>query len=172
MDKEFIINPLEMPEAGAEGTEELLGLNALLGQIRQIVAAKEKEIEKLRREVNRKKEVLVRLVAENEALKEQNAEQSRMTSRVVEKTDHEDLLKGIRKYLNQSKKKNSKKKSYIRMAMQELINTNGIAIPEELQELLDSFDDEEPQLAIGQLNMGDGVQHLPRRTEAGEIPQA
>lgn len=166
MDKEFIINPLEMPEAGAEGTEEMLGLNALLGQIRQIVAAKEKEIEKLRREVNRKEDVLVRLVAENEALKEQNAEQSRMTSRVVEKTDHEDLLKGIRKYLNQSKKKNSKKKSYIRMAMQELINTNGIAIPGDLQELLDSFDDEEPQLAIGQLNMGNGTQHLPAHQEA------
>lgn len=162
MDKELNEIPFEAPE----GAEEMPGLNALLGQIRQIVAAKDKEIDKLRREVNRKEEVLVRLLAENESLKVQNAELSKMASRVVEKTDHEDLLKGIRKYLNQSKKKSSKKKGYIRMAMQELVNTNGIAIPEDLQELLDSFDDEEPQLAIGQLNMGNGTQTLPARQEA------
>ena len=102
---------------------------------------------------------------DNKALREeikllqmQQSEQSKLTSQLMEKADHEDLIKGISKYLKLSKRKNSKKKGYIRMTLTELCSANNVTLPEDVQALLNSFDDEEPQTNIEQLNMGNGIQ--------------
>lgn len=70
------------------------------------------------------------------------SELGKLANRVAEKSDYEDLNKGVRKYLNMSKNKSPQKKGYIRTFVLEIYSTNKIPIPDDILEILNSFDDE------------------------------
>lgn len=83
------------------------------------------------------------LKAENKALVMKLAELQKMTTKVVEKTEHEDLLKVLRTYMNRSKSKTATKREYIKVVITEMALTAGLSLPEDMMETLESFDDEE-----------------------------
>lgn len=76
------------------------------------------------------------------ALKMNLQEQQKITAKVAEKTEHEDLIKVLRSYINQSKKKTAKKRGYIKMVITEMAMSNSMILPADMIEALESFDDE------------------------------
>ena len=105
--------------------------------------AKEEDFAKQETTITRLNEENKALKVENEDLKMKNSELAKMASKVTEKADHEDLIKGIRKYLNLSKNKRAEKKEFIKISLLELVSVLGIELPADVKETLDSFDDEE-----------------------------
>jgi len=75
-------------------------------------------------------------------LKMQLAELNKMANKVVEKTEHEELQRVLRAYINKSKCKKQEKREYIKTVIMELVQTSGMTLPDDMQTLWDSLDDE------------------------------
>lgn len=76
------------------------------------------------------------------ALKHQLDETKKLSAKVAGMTDVEGFDKVIRKYLNGSKKKDVKKRGYIKMTIMELVTMAKITLNDETQQLLNVFDDD------------------------------
>lgn len=90
-----------------------------------------------------------KLEAENCQLKEELAEMKhqldetkKLSAKVAGMTGQEELDKLIYKYLQRTKKKDVKKRGYIKMTIMELVNTAKLMLSDETQQLLDVFDDD------------------------------
>lgn len=126
-----------------ERLEERLEMQDTMEKAVSAYSAKCDECEALQEELDAAAETIRDLHEQIATLKMQISEMGKLANKVVEKSAHEDLLPVVRKYLNISKKKTAKKKGYIRMMVLEMLSTSKVEIPEDLQETLDSFDDEE-----------------------------
>jgi len=80
--------------------------------------------------------------AEVAGLKMQLAELNKMANKVVEKTGHDELQRLLRTYMNKSKCKKQQKREYIKTVIMEMVQISGMTLPEDMQALLDSLDDE------------------------------
>ena len=90
-----------------------------------------------------------KIEAENRQLKEELAEMKhqldetkKLSAKVASMTGQEELDKLIYKYLQRTKKKDVKKRGYIKMTIMELVNTAKLMLSDETQQLLDVFDDD------------------------------
>lgn len=90
-----------------------------------------------------------KIEAENRQLKEELAEMKhqldetkKLSAKVAGMTGQEELDKLIYKYLQRTKKKDVKKRGYIKMTIMELVNTAKLTLSDETQQLLDVFDDD------------------------------
>lgn len=98
------------------------------------------------------------LVKENEAktrecdeLRERNKELTvqldeaqKMNKKLAEKSDDNVVVRIIRQYLNQSKKKSTSKKENIKIIIEEVVRSAGIVLPDDVKATLDTFDNETP----------------------------
>lgn len=114
-----------------EQDENLKAMEALLAYTRKMAAAYEQaktERDELREEMK--------------TLRMQNEEMKKVANKVAEKTEHDDLQKVFRTYLNRSKQKTAKKRGYIRMVIMEMAMAANLELPEDVVATLESFDDE------------------------------
>lgn len=88
------------------------------------------------------------LKEEKKALQMQLAELGKMTSKVAEQTEHGELVKVLRKYMNMSRRKTAKKRGYIKMVVTEMVIGIGLVLPEDMKADLDVFDDDEEKLQV------------------------
>ncbi len=86
-----------------------------------------------------------RLKAENAELNMKLDETNKMMKRVAEKAEQEGLLMGLRKFINQSKRKRPEKREYIKNSIWEMVNVLGLVLPEDMREELMHLDDVEEQ---------------------------
>ena len=108
----------------------------------------------------RNEESLEQIRQERDALKDEVralnmklSELQKVTAKVAEKTEHDDLLKVLRTYMNRSKNKTAKKRGYIKMVITEMAMTAGLALPDDMVETLGAFDDEaEKSINIERIN--------------------
>ena len=108
----------------------------------------------------RNEESLEQIRQERDALKDEVralnmklSELQKVTAKVAEKTEHDDLLKVLRTYMNRSKNKTAKKRGYIKMVITEMAMTAGLTLPDDMVETLGAFDDEaEKSINIERIN--------------------
>lgn len=81
--------------------------------------------------------------AEWAEVKMQLEELSKMSTKVVKKTEHEELLKELRKYMNISRRKSLVKRQYVKMMILEIAQSACLVLPDDMMEGLSIFDDEE-----------------------------
>jgi len=109
------------------------------------------------------------LKAENEQLKMEKKELGNMSQRLVQKAEHEDLIKVLRTYMNTSKRKNAKKRGYIKMVITEMAQSARLTLPEDMLQELDNFDDDNTldRPAIGEYVAVKNVENEIQNVEAG-----
>ena len=125
-----------------ENCEKLLGSltasQTMLEEARKNYKALEQDVtryQKIEAENRQLKEELA-------ALKHQLDETKKLSAKVAGMTGQEELDKLIYKYLQRTKKKDVKKRGYIKMTIMELVNTAKLTLSDETQQLLDVFDDD------------------------------
>lgn len=133
-----------------EARDEMLkSMEYMTGMVGQM----EEQMERTAHERDSLNERCERLCQENEMLKMKLEELQKMAGKVAEKTVHEDLLKTLRTYMNRSKTKSVRKRGWIKTVVTELALTAGLMLPEDMQAVLDAFDDDtEKGVSIGQVN--------------------
>ena len=135
-------------------------INNLLLQRQADLDHKKEELNELQEQYKAIENMASRLVKAEEALEQVKTERDelkdevkalnmklgelqKMTQKVVETTEHEDLIKTFRRYLRMSRRKLAKKRGYIKMVVTEIVMSTGLVLPEDMQQELDSFDDED-----------------------------
>ena len=113
------------------------------------------EIERLQRELEDKQaeiENLQRLLqVEKDAkqtLEVRLSEMSKLSAGVAKKSPQEELLKALRTFVNKSKHKRIEKRTAVKEMVLELAVTNGITLPDDLMQTIDSLDDEQPESKV------------------------
>jgi cell division septum initiation protein DivIVA len=78
------------------------------------------------------------------------SELGKLSAGVAKKSSHDDVSKAMRIYLNTSKRKTLSKREAAKTVFLELITAAKLELPEDIMELLNHFDDEnpEPQIVI------------------------
>lgn len=112
-------------------------------QLQLIDAAEEalEEISKLREENNE-------LQQRNAELEMKLAEMSKLSAGVAKKASNEELLKALRIFVNNSKRKRLEKRTAVKEMVLELAMANNLSLPDDLAATLDSLDDEVPQPSV------------------------
>ena len=99
------------------------------------------------------------ILEENEDLEEENAklrsqleekkmkfaEMSKLTTGVAKKVAQDDLLKAFRIFLNTSKRKTLSKREAAKVVLMEIFSSAKIALPDDITEMLNHLDDEQPE---------------------------
>lgn len=124
-------------EALQERNDNLKAMESLLNK----AAKYENMLEQVREERDSLKQ-------EVKALQMQLDEQQKMTKNMAARAEDESIIKALRTYMNHSKKKTVKKRGYIKMMITELAMSVGLALPEDMLDTLDSFDDDESKLDV------------------------
>ena len=131
--------------------EQQEALEALLGRITQL----ENERDDLMRErdeqealATRMRDERDRMAKEKDLLNLKLKELGMMTSKVVKKTDHDDLIDVLRRYMKSSKRKDIRKRGYIKMVIFELVTHSKLELPDDMVEELETFDDAETEAAV------------------------
>lgn len=131
--------------------EQQVALEQLLGRITQL----ENERDDLMRErdeqealATRMRDERDRMAKEKDLLNLKLKELGMMTSKVVKKTDHDDLIDVLRRYMKSSKRKDIRKRGYIKMVIFELVTHSKLELPDDMVEELETFDDAEAETAV------------------------
>ena len=75
-------------------------------------------------------------------------EMNKLASGVAKKSSPDDVAKALRIYLNTSKRKTLSKREAAKTVLLELIAAAKLELPEELMEVLNHFDDEQPEAKV------------------------
>ena len=127
-----------------ERVELLDGLAQAMEAVDEIVAENESmktEIEGLRSQLQAEKEQ--RTKAEM-----QLSEMSKLSAGVAKKASQDELLKAIRVFVNKSKRKKIEKRIAVKEMVLEMVNANGIVLPEDLALAIDALDDEQTEARV------------------------
>lgn len=73
------------------------------------------------------------------------SELNKLSAGVAKKSAQDDFIKALRKFLNISKRKAQSKREAAKMVITEMITSAQLELPEDLRELLDHLDDEQPE---------------------------
>ena len=126
--------------------EQQVALEQLLGRITQM----ENERDELVRErdeqealATRMREERDKLLKETKLLNLKLKELGTMASKVVKKTDHDDLIDVLRRYMKSSKRKDIRKRGYIKMVIFELVTHSKLELPDDIMESHDHLDDDQ-----------------------------
>lgn len=88
------------------------------------------------------------LRAQLEEKKMKLAEMSKLTAGVAKKVSQDDLLKAFRIFLNTSKRKTLSKREAAKMVLMEFFASAKFDLPDDITEMLNSLDDEEPETKV------------------------
>ena len=108
-------------------------------------------------EIDDLKEENERLSEENEHLRQQVQEKEmkltelgKLSAGVARKSSQDDVLKGLRTYINISKRKTLSKRVAVKMIIMELVNAIDLSLPEDMVATLEALDDEtsEPKVLV------------------------
>ena len=89
-----------------------------------------------------------RMAKERDLLSLKLKELGTMASKVVKKADHDDLIDVLRRYMKSSKRKDIRKRGYIKMVIFELVTHSKLELPDDMVEELETFDDAEAESAV------------------------
>ena len=81
-------------------------------------------------------------------------EMTKLSTNVAKKSPEEDLIKGIRTYVNHSKQKRPDKRAKAKEAALDMVLANKLTLPEDLAAAIESLDDEQPEPKV--VNVGNG----------------
>lgn len=133
--------------------EDMEALHSQKEGMRQLLAdvdSLQSDNEELRAQLEEAEASLEALREERHALKEEISsanvkinELAKMTNKVAAKTEHDDLVGVLRKFMNQSRRKNIQKRIYVKMFIMEIATSSGVTLPEDMCNELKSFDDED-----------------------------
>ncbi len=76
------------------------------------------------------------------------AEMSKLTTGMARKASEDNLLKALRTYVNRSRRKTADKRSFAKSAILEIANANGLDLPEDLKDAIESLDDAETDAKV------------------------
>lgn len=82
----------------------------------------------------------------NKTLDMRLSELSKLSVGVAKKSSQEELLKALRTFVNKSKHKRLEKRAAIKEMVLEMVNANGIMLPEDLSASIDALDDDDPKV--------------------------
>lgn len=134
----------EKEEQLANDKKELECLEELLHnyqKLTELVAKQEQQCANQAREIEMLKN-------ENLQLKMEKNELNKMSQNLVKKAEQEVAVKVLRSYMNCSKRKDAKKRGYIKMVILEMIQNAKLVIPDDMQEDLEVFDDADRQVNL------------------------
>lgn len=96
-------------------------------------------------------------------------EMSKLSADVAKKASDDNLMKGLKTYVNRSKRKTADKRAFAKSATLEIANANGLDLPEDLKAAIESLDDEqtEPKITV----QGDYVVEKKVDQEIGNIEE-
>lgn len=114
-------------QALLDGMESLLAANRKLQEENEALRQQLEEERRLRAEIEMKLN-----------------EMSKLSAGVARKTAQDDLFKALRIYLNISKRKTLSKREAAKTVITEMLTSAKIDLPEDILELLDHLDDEQP----------------------------
>lgn len=142
----------EMLEEKAEQVKSMQSLVEVMDDLIEQNARSSEELERLREELERSRAEVENLQRQLADTRRQKAyadmkldEMGKLSASVASKTDEEAMLKALRKYVNRSKRKTPDKRTFAKMATLEIANANGLVIPADLKETIESLDDEQAE---------------------------
>jgi len=113
------------------------------------LAKKDEQLEKMRTQLAKKDEQIEQLDNAQEALKSENMqlkmeqkELGKISQTLIKKSEQEVVIRILRIYMNTSKRKNVKKRGYIKMVILEMAQSAHVTLPDDMQEELEYFDDD------------------------------
>ena len=129
-----------------EKIETLNGYLRVLHSVADLV----KENEDLTEQVEIQKAEIDSLKQQLQEKEVRLSELGKLSAGVAKKSSHDDVSKALRIYLNTSKRKTLSKREAAKTVFLELITAAKLELPEDIMELLNHFDDEnpEPQIVI------------------------
>lgn len=129
-----------------EKIETLNGYLRVLHSVADLV----KENEDLTEQVEMQKAEIDSLKQQLQEKEVRLSELGKLSAGVAKKSSHDDVSKALRIYLNTSKRKTLSKREAAKTVFLELITAAKLELPEDIMELLNHFDDEnpEPQIVI------------------------
>lgn len=129
-----------------EKIETLNGYLRVLHSVADLV----KENEDLTEQVEMQKTEIDSLKQQLQEKEVRLSELGKLSAGVAKKSSHDDVSKALRIYLNTSKRKTLSKREAAKTVFLELITAAKLELPEDIMELLNHFDDEnpEPQIVI------------------------
>ena len=78
----------------------------------------------------------------------QLGEMSKLSAGMAKKASQDELLKAIRVFVNKSKRKKIEKRIAVKEMVLEMVNANGIVLPEDLALAIDALDDEQTEARV------------------------
>ena len=75
-------------------------------------------------------------------------EMRQLSAGVAKKASQDELLKAIRVFVNKSKRKKIEKRIAVKEMVLEMVNANGIVLPEDLALAIDALDDEQTEARV------------------------
>ena len=119
--------------------------------VQQVMA----ENEQLRQQVAEQDEKIAKhvetvnqLTEKNAALEMKLSEMTKLSGDVAKKSSQEGLLKAVRTFVNKSKHKRIEKRMAVKELLLELANANSIVFPEDLATTIDALDDEQSEAKV------------------------
>lgn len=127
-------------------------LDMLMDEVKRLTGENEKltvNVESMEKQVEKLMAQNTQLKADRDVMKSTNAELemkvkelTNMVGRVAEKTEHDELQRALRKYMNQSRRKTVDKRAAIKAQILEIVVCTGLQLSDEMRSDLDTFDDD------------------------------
>lgn len=137
------IERLDERRAQLEGyVQALNSMGDLLGENDQL----RQKLEHLREENEALHHQFQEEVERNQTLEMRLSELTKLSAGVAKKSSQEELLKALRTFVNKSKHKRLEKRAAIKEMVLEMVNANGIMLPEDLSASIDALDDDDPKV--------------------------
>ena len=107
-------------------------INEVLSENRRLQGLVEEQQQQLEDEKQQRAELEIKLM-----------EMSKLLAGVAKKASEDNLLKALRTYVNRSKRKTADKRVFVKSAILEIANANGLDMPEDLKAAIETLDDEQ-----------------------------
>lgn len=120
----------------AKALDSMGALLAMNEQLKMKLEQQKEECDAVRHQLQEEKE-------RSQTLEMRLVELSKLSAGVAKKSSQEELLKALRTFVNKSKHKRIEKRAAIKEMVLELVNANGIVLPEDLAASIDALDDDD-----------------------------
>ena len=125
-------------------------MNYLSG-LQQLIAENEQlrqQVAEQEEKIRKHVETVNQLTEKNAALDMKLSEMTKLSGDVAKKSSQEGLLKALRTFVNKSKHKRIEKRTAVKEMLLELANANSIVFPEDLATTIDALDDEPSEAKV------------------------
>lgn len=119
--------------------------------VQQLIAENEQlrqDVAEQNEKIEKHVETVKQLTEKNAALEMKLSEMTKLSGDVAKKSSQEGLLKALRTFVNKSKHKRIEKRMAVKEMLLELANANSIVFPEDLATTIDALDDEQSEAKV------------------------